>query len=137
MLKFSKMIIVIFCLAMIFAATKSANAGGSVGFDEVVQNLAGQSPELMAEVHIRLSNENLKISDIVCVGLRLGRHWVHLGGLRIPTFRCAIGAQTLTIDGDVSFYDVSGKVDAGPEDAMYVAMSNPKWSWASAGGGNP
>lgn len=105
-------------------------AGGSLGLDEVIQNLAGQDAKLMDEVSKLLSKEHLKISDVACGGVRLGRHWVHLGGLRVPTFSCFIGGSQLTIDGTTHFYNENGQ-DAGPETAIYYSMSEPKWSWSA------
>ena len=106
-----------------------AFAGGSISFEDVVTRLAGQSEPLMTEINAELTANSTTISDIVCDGARLGKHWKHLGGLRIPAFECTLGKKRLTIEGDVGFYDAKGKAGAGPMTAMYVALSNPKWSW--------
>ena len=128
-MKYSKSIcFVFFIIHMVFMPT-NAKASGSISFEDVVMRLAGQSQKLMKEINTELVSNGGAISDIVCDGTRLGKHWKHLGGLRIPTFECAIGQKSLTVEGDVFFYDSKGKAGAEPMAAMYVALSDPKWTW--------
>lgn len=118
----------VMAIAMSFAAP--ACAGGSIGLDEVVSRLAGQSAKLMEEINDSLVASNTKISDQVCTGLRLGRHWVHLGATRIPPFSCEIGGKVLAIEGTVSFYDDTGKdTGADPVTSRYYAMTDVSWDW--------
>jgi len=107
-----------------------AVAGGSIGLNEVVSQLAGQSTELMKEISKSLAASNKRISELDCVGLRLGRHWEHLGATRIPPFSCEIGGKVLSIKGSVSFYDDTGQdTGADPKSSMYYAMSDITWEW--------
>lgn len=115
---------------LLLTGNGTANAGGSVSLEDVVNGLAGQSPKLMREIRAELKASGKTVADVVCGGTRLGRHWAHLGGLRIPTFGCTINGKDLTIEGAVHFYDDAGTYDAGPETAKYAVFSNPKWRWS-------
>lgn len=119
----------ILAAAALFAAPVPALAGGSVGLDEVVKNLAGQSTELMDEIEDALEENDEKITDIICDGARLGAQWTSLGGARVSPFTCPIGKRTLIIEADVHFYDEEGNEGADPETALYVSMNTPTWSW--------
>ena len=84
---------------------------------------------MMSEIDAALRKRRKKIGDVVCGGVRLGKHWKHLGGLRVPRFECTIAEVTLMVDGEVLFYDEYGKQGAEPNRAMYHALKSPKWSW--------
>ena len=124
-----KVILSFLVVACSISLSLAAKAGGSISLEDVVTRLAGQSPKLMAEVHTELAQSGKTIDDIVCGGTRLGRHWKHLGGLRIPSFDCQINNKSLMIDGAVHFYDAAGNEGAGPATAMYVSLSAVKWAW--------
>ena len=91
--------------------------------------LASLSPKLMKEIKRELDASETKLSDIRCQGLRLGRHFVHLGGARIVPYSCNVGTAKLELDGVADFYDDRGNEGAGPETAMYVFELSPSWSW--------
>jgi hypothetical protein len=114
---------------LVLLASTAGQAGGSLPMNEVVNRLAGQSPALMIEIAQRVKANALQLSDIVCTGTRLGRHFTHLGGLRIPTFRCDIGQSVLILEGDTNFYDAAGAPEAGPDTAVYAVSSSPSWNW--------
>lgn len=108
-----------------------AIAGGSVEIDQVMQ-LAGQSPELMQEINTELKASGNVLSQIVCDGSRLGRHWQHLGGLRIPPYTCPIGNRILELNATTTFFSDDASLPDGEkehETARYVAIRAPVWSW--------
>lgn len=108
-----------------------AIAGGSVEIDQVMQ-LAGQSPELMQEINTELKASGNVLSQIVCDGNRLGRHWQHLGGLRIPPYTCPIGNRILELNATITFFSDDASLPDGEkehETARYVAIRAPVWSW--------
>lgn len=106
-----------------------ALAGGSVSLEDVVRTVAGQSPALMKEIHLALRKDGKTISAIVCGGVRLGRHWKHLGGLRIPTFTCPIAGRNLIIEAETAFFDETGAATDAPRLAAYSVSCSPKWRW--------
>lgn len=107
----------------------AALAGGSVSLEDVVRTVAGQSPVLMKEIHQALRKDGKTISAVVCDGVRLGRHWKHLGGLRIPTFTCPIAGRKLIIEAETTFFDETGATTDAPGLAAYSVSYSPKWKW--------
>lgn len=91
--------------------------------------LAGQSSDLMKEVEAKLRETGTTLSSMRCGGVRLGRHFVHLGGARILPYECKIGGATLSIGGHADFFDDRGTLGAGPETAMYYSQFKPSWDW--------
>ena len=91
--------------------------------------LAGQSSDLMKEVEAKLKTTGTTLSSVRCGGLRLGRHFVHLGGARIIPYECDIGGAKITIGGKADFFDDQGTLGAGPETAMYYSQFSPSWHW--------
>lgn len=91
--------------------------------------VAGLSPKLMKEIRASLEASQTKLSDMRCDGVRLGRHFVHLGGARIAPYSCDVGRAKPELDGEVEFYDDHGNEDAAPEAAMYVFEHSPSLNW--------
>ncbi|NJL06988.1 MAG: hypothetical protein HC900_01020 [Methylacidiphilales bacterium] len=115
-----------------------AVAGGSLPFGEVMAFLRGH-PELAQRLDALVVQEKIDPAELVCVGIRLGNQWQHLGGQRVLPFECEVGSRTVVIEGVVEFLDRKGRVIATVADgddsqitksvfrnAKEVRMSNPR-----------
>jgi hypothetical protein len=116
----------------------SARAEGSIGFDEVMQ-FAAQSQKLVTEIKRSIQEQHVKRADIRCGAARFGNQWTNLGGDRAPPFNCQIGKRFLTINGEIHFFDVSGRrIPRGMENpdvfskAHSFQVKRPTWSWQTA-----
>lgn len=121
-------------VAMFALSSGTAQAGGTLGLDEVLQAVKSNR-KLVAEIQNELKANKLKTSDVICSGARFGRHWTFLGGGRAAPYECAIGKRELNIEADVVFFDRRGrrlgdldKVD--PARAARFRESNFRWTWA-------
>ncbi|NJO54757.1 MAG: hypothetical protein HC829_07885, partial [Bacteroidales bacterium] len=112
--------------------------GGSLPFDEVTALLRGH-PELVYRLDALVAQEKVDPAELVCIGIRLGNQWRHLGGQRVLPFECEIGSRTVVIEGVVEFLDSRGRVIATVADgddsqitkavfrnAKEVRMSEPR-----------
>jgi hypothetical protein len=77
-----------------------ATGGGSIAFTEVTELM---DKDTSLEMLMALNERGVDAGNLVCSGTRLGRHWSHLGGLRIAPFVCDLSGATLQIEGDVNF----------------------------------
>jgi hypothetical protein len=111
----------------------AAQAGGSIGLGEVMEQLKDNGA-LIAELDAELKKQHLEAKDVACIGSRFGHHWTHLGGARSIPFECEIGARKIEIDGELQLYDKDGKkldfegADT-PEKAVSYKATNLQWSW--------
>jgi hypothetical protein len=113
----------------------SALAGGSVGFDDVMQ-FAAQNRRLAREIKSSMQKQRLKQTDIRCDAARFGNHWIYLGGDRAPPFTCQIGNRILTINGEIYFFNARGQlIQRGLDNSSVFRTArsfkarNPAWSW--------
>jgi hypothetical protein len=118
----------------------AALAGGSVGFDEVMQ-FAAQNRKLEKEIKSSIREQRLRQIDIQCVAARFGNQWTYLGGDRAPPFTCQIGNRVLTINSKLDFFDAAGRLIKGGMDnpdifrkAHTFKGKRPAWSWQKAPG---
>lgn len=74
--------------------------GGSISFTEVTELM---DKDTSLEMLMALNERGVDAANLVCSGTRLGRHWAHLGGLRIAPFVCDLTGATLQIEGEISF----------------------------------
>lgn len=72
----------------------TALAEGSLALDEIMP-LINQSRELKQEVNSMLQQTGKNSGDIVCIGIRLGRHFEPLGAARVAPFECAFGEHKI------------------------------------------
>ncbi len=77
-----------------------SSGGGSISFTEVTELM---DKETSLEMLMALQERGVNAGSLVCSGTRLGRHWTHLGGLRIAPFVCDLSTAKLQILSDVSF----------------------------------
>ena len=119
----------------VLVGVTSALAGGSVGFDEVIQ-FAAQNRKLAREIKSSMQKQRLKQTDIRCDAARFGNHWTYLGGDRAPPFTCQIGNRVLTINGKIYFFNARGQlIQRGLDNpsvfrtARSFKARNPAWSW--------
>ena len=125
------------CVAAVIAMSiglGAAQAGGSIGLDEVMEQLKHDS-KLISDINAELKKQNLKAGDVVCIGSRFGNQWTHLGGARSIPYECDIGSRKLSIDGELHLYDKAGKeldLDgaATPDKAVSYKQTNLKWTWS-------
>lgn len=110
-------------------------AGGSIGLDDVLTDVAASTPALVAEIEAAVKTAGVSAADVVCVAeIRLGNRWTELGGTRIVPIECVIGGRTLTITGTVTFRDAKGRA-LKPENpktfeaAVAVEQTDLKWTW--------
>lgn len=125
---------VLLALIATTALATSAEAGGSIGLDEVLTAVAAD-PKLVAEIKAELDKNNLKATDVICDGARFGNHWKFLGGGRTAPYECEIGKREISIEADMVFFDAKGKSlgnldKADPRRAKTFKESNFRWSWA-------
>jgi hypothetical protein len=118
-------------LVALFAAP--AWAEGTLGLDEVLVAV-DKAPKLIAEIQSELGKNNLKPTDVTCLGARHGNHWTYLGGGRAAPYQCEIGPRSLKIDADRVYFDARGKLlgdvdKADPKRAKTFQESNFRWSW--------
>lgn len=111
-----------------------AQAGGSLGLDEVLAAVAGE-PKLVNEIQAELGKNNLKAADVICTGGRFGNQWKYLGGGRAAPYECDIGKRSISIEADQAFFDPNGKPlgdleKASPRRAKTFKESNFRWSWS-------
>jgi hypothetical protein len=107
---------------VVLSTVRPALAGGSLDFEQVRQ-LLHEKPAL--EV---LLTQTLQVEHSG-MGVRLGFHWVHLGGLRIGPYtfkgkpRGKTGPDTLdiTICTHVTFVDAKGRAIEGVDAAFETA----------------
>ena len=120
--------------ALLFLGIGAASAGGSIGLDEVMEQLKDNAT-LIDELNTELKAQNLKPEDVICGGARFGNQWTHLGGARAIPFNCKIGSRTIDIDGDLHVYDAAGKdLDMDADDTPALATTykqlNLTWQWS-------
>lgn len=129
----SRLPIPVFLVATL--AASAASAGGSIGLDDILSEVAAGTPALVADIEKALKSDGRAAADVGCVAdIRLGNQWVELGGMRLVPITCEIGGRTLRIDGTVTFRDAKGRVlrEIGPKtfrNAVTVEQTNLKWTW--------
>lgn len=120
-------------LAGLIALAAPAFAEGSLGLDEVLTAVA-KAPKLVAEIRAELDKNNLKLTDVTCIGARHGNHWKYLGGGRAAPYECEIGKRSLAIEADRIYFDTRGKSlgdleKADPKRAKTFREDNFRWTW--------
>jgi len=116
------------------ALATSAQAGGSLGLDEVLTAVAAD-PKLVTEIRAELEKNNLKAADVICGGARFGNHWKYLGGGRAAPYECEIGKREISIEADQVFFDAKGESlgnldKTDPKRSRTFKESNFRWTWA-------
>ena len=116
----------------------AAHGEGSIGFDEVMK-FAVRSQKLVKEIRNAIEEQHVKRTDIQCGAARFGNQWVNLGGDRAPPFNCQIGKRSLTINGEILFFDARGRrIRRGMDDpdvfgnAHSFRLKKPTWKWQAA-----
>ncbi len=112
----------------------TAQAGGSISLDEVMEQLKGD-PKLITELNAELKAQTLKAEAVICTGARFGSNWTELGGARAIPYDCTIGQRTIHIEGELHLYDEAGKelgMDAEdtPQKAMTYKELHLTWKWS-------
>ncbi len=125
---------VLLALMVVSALATAAQAGGSLGLDEVLTAVAAE-PKVATEIKAELDKNSLKVADVICGAARFGNHWKYLGGGRAAPYECEIGKRTITIEADQVFFDPKGKSlgnldKADPKRAKTFKESNFRWTWA-------
>ena len=117
------------------AFTAPACAGGSLPLAEVLTAVA-KAPKVVAEIQAELDKNNLKVSNVVCVGARHGNHWKYLGAGRAAPYECEIGKRSITIEADRVYFDAKGKLlgffeKADTKRAKTFKEDNFRWNWTA------
>jgi hypothetical protein len=86
------------------------------------------------EIQSELDSNDLKASNVTCIGARHGNHWTYLGGGRAAPYQCRVGKRTVAIEADRVYFDASGKVlgdldKADPKRAKTFREDNFRWTW--------
>jgi len=122
-------------LAAVACATADPTiAGGSVPLSDVL-DITKSMPELKTEALKAVDDADAEAEDVQCEGVRLGNHFVLLGGARIGPYACQIGKQILDIEPtSVEFLDKSGEVlnENDPDLGSRAAATREgafKWKW--------
>src|SRR5215470_5722981 len=120
--------------AMAFDAGKLGQAG-TLTLDELTA-LIGKSAKLKSEVNQALADNNKKLTEIMCSGMRFPGQWVHLGGLRVAPYTCDFGAKWLQIRASVRVTGRGGRAfeTITPEamkNARDVSETNLTWKWTT------
>ena len=103
----------------------SAKAGGSIALSDL-KPLINQSKKLTQEINRTLKNTNQKTDDIICGGVRLGRHFGPLGAARVAPFECLFGKnQILRIEAINQIKLPNGKLTTAEAVADKFTESNP------------
>jgi hypothetical protein len=103
----------------------SAKAGGSIALSDL-KPLINQSKKLTQEINRTLKNTNQKTDDIICGGVRLGRHFGPLGATRVAPFECIFGKnQILRIEAINQIKLPNGKLTTAEAVADKFTESNP------------
>jgi hypothetical protein len=117
----------------VMLAAGPSSADGTLGLGDVLIAVA-KAPKLVAEIRSELDKDNLKATDVTCLGARHGNHWKYLGGGRAAPYRCQIGRRSITIEADRVYFDPSGKLlgnldKADPKRAKTFREDNFHWTW--------
>lgn len=125
----------VFAFLVGLCAATPALAGGSIGLDDVLTDVAASTPALVGEIDAAVKKAGVTPADVVCAAeIRLGNQWIELGGTRIVPIECEIGGRALTITGTVTFRDAKGRA-LKPSDpktykaAVTVEQTDLKWTW--------
>ncbi|ODR97737.1 hypothetical protein AUC69_11660 [Methyloceanibacter superfactus] len=114
-------------------ALSGARAGGSLTLADIMQEFRANGT-FIAEVKAELKSKTLKADKVSCFGSRFGNHFVHLVGARSVPYECQVGKRTLSIDGEVVFYDKKGRAldffgEGTPENAVRFETKDLNWTW--------
>ena len=96
-----------------------SSGGGSISFAEVTELM---DKETSLEMLMALNERGVDAKELVCTGTRLGRHWTHLGGLRIAPFICDLKGSLLKINGEINFLNEDSQI-ADPATLFETAAS--------------
>lgn len=135
-MKNSRWLVPILAIVPLFLAAPSL-AGGSLMLSDL-RELLNQSETLTQEVERSLTNRQRNLEEVVCWGVRLGRHLEPLAGARVAPFRCkfapnaflTIEAQNWVIleEGQAIDLDVFLELDPRPSQAT-VEFRLKSWRW--------
>lgn len=120
-------------MTLVLAGAGPAQAGGSLTLADILKEFNGQ-PKFIAEVKAELKKQKLKAQKVSCYGSRFGNHWTYLVGGRSVPYECQVGSRTLSVDGELVFYDKKGKEldffgEGTPEHAVRFKTANLTWIW--------
>ncbi len=78
----------LFCVLATLCVMQPAQSGGTLALSDL-EPLLIQSEDLNREVKLILQKTGQTPDSIVCIGIRLGRHFGPLGAARIAPFECS------------------------------------------------
>jgi hypothetical protein len=115
--------------------TSKYTPNGSLSFEEIMP-LIKQSAKLAREVAGELARSRLREDDVLCLGVRFGNNWVHLGGARVSPYVCEFRKRWLHIRATVRVTGRKGEVYTGPtraamRNAANVTETKPVWKWTN------
>src|SRR6516164_2233301 len=85
---------VLLLIIVIFPAT--GFAAGTVSLEEIMSRLSFPQA-LLNEIQGEFAATSSAVSDVTCMGNRLGKQWQNLGGERIGPYECTFANKRLII----------------------------------------